>query len=168
MSILTSTRLAVLLGMAGLLLSVTASSASAQALANYEDNRLRAANEAYESSRYGETVELTEEHLEDDASTVERAQAYRLQGLALVAQGDEQRARNATDNLIRLYPAYETSAQDPPAFQQLVEESKSRYANGDLNRTQAKEDPMQKIYTTTAIVLSVAIGAFGMWDMFLR
>ena len=146
---------------------MTSSSASAQRISTYEDERLQTANEAYEASRYAETLHLASEHLSDgESSTIERVQAYRLQGLAFVAQGNEQEAAEAADNLVRLYPGYQTIDQDPPAFNEFVEDAQARHERGELARNQPAGDPMQIVYTSTAIVMSAVILGYGMWDLF--
>ena len=162
-------RVTFLLSLAGAFAVMTSSSAAAQVIDIYEDERLQTANEAYESSRYNETLHLTSEHLSDgESSTIERVQAYRLQGLAFVAQGDEQEAAEAAENLVRLYPGYETINQDPPAFNELIEEAKVRHERGELARSEPAGDPMQIVYTSTAIVMSAVILGYGMWDLFLQ
>lgn len=152
----------------GMLAAGAVAPASAQLFDNYDDQRLVAANEAYEATRYDHTVELTDEHLNDrETSTVERAQAYRLQGLALVALGDEEKAVAAAENLVRVYPSYEASVEDPPAFNALVEDAQDRHERGEL-AYEPKEDPMQIVYTSSAIVLSALISAYAFWDAVLR
>jgi tetratricopeptide (TPR) repeat protein len=97
--------------------------------------RLIEADEAYLAGEHDRTIALTRDELRTDSlSVVERAEAYRIQGLAYSAQGKEKGARKAATELIMLYPDYVPSADDPDVFVDLVEEAQQRYKSGAIHR----------------------------------
>ena len=145
-----------MLGLAALLALASTSSAFAGGDNGYSE-RLVQAESAYAEGRHDEAIELTKVHLRtDNLPIVERVQAYRIQGLAYVAKGEEKNARRAVSELIMLYPEYKPAADAPPAFASMVEEARSRYASGTL-RKQDGGNKMQLFYTTAAVAMSALV-----------
>lgn len=156
-----------LLAFAALLL--TALPAQAQP-APSDMQQLTQAEKAYQSDNYDQALTLTETTLkdEDELSTSSRMRAYLLKGLTHTRQGNMDAAREATQELVYIYPTYEPGPDAPQEFVQLVDEAKTLRAEGNLPQQQPQEGTSLSsyIYGSIAIGLSAAIVAYGMSDLF--
>ena len=88
------------------------------------DGALERADGLYVQAEFDAAIALLTECMEGEAfSEAERARAYRLLGLSYIGKGQMAEARTAAEDLMALDPAYEPDpADDPPTWQQLVEE----------------------------------------------
>ena len=140
-----------------LLLGAT-STAPANALANPAIEPLEQAEAAYQAGDYEQVIVLAQKELsQKEISPLTQVAAYRLLALSYTAQGNAAGAHEAADNLIRLYPSYAPSSADPAEFGSLIDESKQRYADGELVRKKKKGRVPQFVYNTIAVVVSAAV-----------
>lgn len=109
---------------------------------------------AYESGRYDEALSAAKKTAKDrNASGAQRVEAFRLQGLAYAALGQNKKAQKSVDQLVLLNPSYQSRPADSPAFTALVEDAQQRHADGDLKF--GKKGPSQAFYNVVAGAMSV-------------
>lgn len=108
---------------------------------------------AYEAGNYAEALSAASKTAKDrNASAGQRVEAFRLQGLAYSALGQNKKAKKAVDQMVLLNPSYQARQADTPAFAALVDNAKARHASGDLKV--GRKGPSQMFYNVTAGVMS--------------
>ena len=136
---------------AALLALVAAGSARAQ---SFDAPAISQGNEAFEAGRFSDALSAANKTAKDrNASAGQRFEAYRLQGLAYAALGQNKKARKAVDQMVLLNPSYQSRQADSPAFSALVVDAQERYATGDLKM--AKKGVPQMFYNVVAGAMSV-------------
>lgn len=136
---------------AALFAFVAVGSAHAQ---SFDAPALSQGNAAFEAGRFDEALSAANRTARDrNASATQRVEAYRLQGLAYAALGQNKKAQKAADQMVLLNPSYQSRQADSPAFVNYVQNAQERYANGKLQY--AKKGVPQMFYNVVAGAMSV-------------
>ncbi len=121
---------------------------------SFDNAAVSEATAAYETGRYDEALRSANRTAKDkNASLTQRVEAFRLQGLAYSALGQDKKARKAVDQMVFINPGYEARTSDSAAFTALVQDAQQRYANGEL--TPKAKGPSQRFYNVVAAGMSV-------------
>ncbi len=109
---------------------------------------------AYEMGRYDEALSAANATVKNrNASAGQRVEAFRLQGLAFAALGQNKKAQKAADQMVLINPSYQVRASDSPAFAAAVADAQQRHAAGKLKA--GKSGPPQMVYNVVAGAMSV-------------
>ena len=131
---------------AALMVFAVASSAHAQ---SFDAAAISQGTAAYEMGRYDEALSAARATAKDrNASAGQRVEAFRLQGLAYAALGQNKKAQKAADQMVLLNPSYQSRPSDSPAFTSFVQDAQQRHADGKLKFT--KKGPSQMFYNVVA------------------
>lgn len=111
------------------------------------DRAYSAANEKYQSGQFVQAIEILNTLLnQSDLSDAQKVKAFKLLGLAYIADDIEEEAKRAIGNLIRMVPNYQPSDDDPPQFRVIVEQEKAR-----MQREQAQEKQRRAVTPTPSM-----------------